>query len=366
MRRRHAAFTLIELLVVISIIALLLGILLPALAEARRSARLTIDVTRMKEHGTGAHNFASEKRGRAPNGPPGRGVIEGQGASANTGSIGRPAVFYADLLFIPHNGWRFPGGIRHDLTWNLYHIAFGDYIAGDRSGVELLDEVFLSSGPGSSDIADAWSDIREGRSPAEGVRSDWSTGGSPFFIGDPPRTWLIGGTERPSEGAYLSGSFRYSLAGLQGSSETNSKSFWGRPYQGTWLESGGWTSRQWVDFRAFTQLSDFRHPTKKVMFWEQYASNNRNADLYAAPGADCPLVMVDGSASVRRPEREMPQFWEVFSDVEGERRGTSMEYAERFFQYEPPSGGRPGGFDPEGRISAWFLHTNGGSEGRDF
>jgi prepilin-type N-terminal cleavage/methylation domain-containing protein len=61
---RLRGFTLIELLVVIAIIALLIGILLPALAEARRTSRLAICGSNLKQFGIATQSYSSEFQDR--------------------------------------------------------------------------------------------------------------------------------------------------------------------------------------------------------------------------------------------------------------------------------------------------------------
>ena len=70
-RRPRPAFTLVELLVVIGIIALLIGILLPALGKARRAAMEAIDMSNLRQWGLGFQMYADQNHGLLPSDGPG-------------------------------------------------------------------------------------------------------------------------------------------------------------------------------------------------------------------------------------------------------------------------------------------------------
>lgn len=65
-RRGKTGFTLIELLVVISIIALLIALLLPALARARQLANRVVCASNMRQIGVALHEYANEFNGQYP------------------------------------------------------------------------------------------------------------------------------------------------------------------------------------------------------------------------------------------------------------------------------------------------------------
>ena len=68
-KAKHNGFTLIELLVVISIIAVLLGILLPALASSRATAKVAVCLQNQRQLLIATTNYSIDYDGNIPYGP---------------------------------------------------------------------------------------------------------------------------------------------------------------------------------------------------------------------------------------------------------------------------------------------------------
>ncbi len=125
MARRPTAFTLIELLVVVSIIALLIAILLPALGAARNAAIRIQCASNVRQIHMGAAAYATDHNGRYPH----RG---GTGMPHDVGPL--QETFFEryfsteereDIFFCPGElrNVRFPGGPfgYHDLMTYQYN-----------------------------------------------------------------------------------------------------------------------------------------------------------------------------------------------------------------------------------------------------
>ena len=168
---RRLGFTLIELLVVVSIIALLIGILLPTLSEARRQAGIVACVATIRSNAQGTASFTADNQDRLPSAPEGDGNQNGP----TTGERGRPAQNFANQLDRGLNGFQFTAQERETPAGILFHtipptqtargigiegfwfVAFGNYMVEGR-GDAMLQEPFVS--PTDRGRKNAWNEYR--------------------------------------------------------------------------------------------------------------------------------------------------------------------------------------------------------------
>lgn len=138
--RRNRGFTLIELLVVMAIIALLVGLLLPALNSARRQARLIKDGTQIQQIHKAWVSYSVEAKGSLPTPGlidrlavggvevPGRGAEDVvQNNTANLHSVMIAQNFYDPQILIGPTEISGSVGQKEDYNYELYSIVDDQY-----------------------------------------------------------------------------------------------------------------------------------------------------------------------------------------------------------------------------------------------
>jgi len=150
--RRRLGFTLVELLVVIGIIAILIGVLLPVLSNARRAADKTKCLAALREIGHAYGMYMGENKGAWP-----------------------VAVHYWDAPATDPNN-AIAGGTARDKRW---HDFIAKYLIGQQQVVDSAGKVYSSN---IMNFSGTCSNSTVGQ-PSYATHGEFGTAADPIWIG---------------------------------------------------------------------------------------------------------------------------------------------------------------------------------------